>query len=112
MDPIRYRRDGTVRAMLWAVAILFMLNFYMFLLARSAPVVVEITALPVEATPEIVRCDRSVRVDSAPQSMTEEMNRMRNARRILARERERIRQRCIRFADPRVSVLVTTASSG
>lgn len=101
---------GRVRIMLWAAAILFLLNFYMFVAARTAPASIEVVSMPVATAPptNAPRCFASTRVQAA----TAEPERLIEVRRVLAAERERLRVRTERFGKPELRVRVVTPSTG
>ncbi|MBT8398866.1 MAG: hypothetical protein KJO98_00180 [Rhodothermia bacterium] len=110
MEDRSFGDRGRVRIMLWAAAILFLLNFYMFVAARTAPATIEIVNEPLSATAPVQapRCFVSTRVQAIPS----ESERLIEVRRVLKAERTRLRERTEKFGKPELRVRVVTPSAG
>ncbi len=109
MDHRSFGDRGRVRIMLWAAAILFLLNFYMFVAARTAPATIEIVNEPLITTPaQAPRCFVTTRVEA----IAPETDRLIEVRRVLAAEREKLRERTAKFGKPELRVRVIAPSAG
>lgn len=110
MEHRSFGDRGRVRIMLWAAAVLFLLNFYMFVAARTAPATIEIVTEPVSTTAPIKapRCFVSARVEA----ISPDTERLIEVRRVLAAEREKLREKTERFGKPELRVRVMTPSTG
>ena len=112
MEPRNPADRRRTRIMLWAVAILFAMNFYMFVAARTAPATIEIVTQPVAtataptAPVTAPRCFVTTRVQVSP----DEANALIEARRVLRIERERLRSKTARFSRPDLRISVTPSA--
>lgn len=108
MEHRSFGDRGRVRIMLWAAAVLFLLNFYMFVAARTAPATIEIVPVSTTAPIKAPRCFVSARVEA----ISPDTERLIEVRRVLAAEREKLREKTERFGKPELRVRVMTPSTG